>query len=408
MEQIESQGNHPLAPRMCAIAFLSYNVVLGCLFGSFGVLVPAVEAKMGVNRDLSSVGLPCVLLGLALTAPIAGALANRFSIRLLMLTGALMNLAGYAILAISPSIILNLFVYALLLGPGQALAAIVMPSTLVTRWYNVNRGRALGVVHMPIVPGAMPLLVNAALRNFGLSATYWLLAAVIAVSLVPMLFAIDFPPGSARAGDKGVPHGEEANQGISVRGLLGSTRFWALSVAAASVICTSTVLSAHLVPMARGWGIDATRSAGLLGVAALTGMAGALSFGWLSDRLGGARTLALLCLDSAILWALMLFEPPVPVLLSIVALMGLHGAAIMPTLGMSLSQHFGRASFGRAFGIAYLVALPFNLLAVPAAAHVYVRTGSYSDALIGMIGFLIIAAVLAAMVPRPTSVPVTA
>lgn len=404
MEQTDRGANHPLAPRMCAIAFLSQNIILGCMFGSFGVLVPAVEAKLGVNRDLSSLGLPCVLLGLAVMSPIAGILASRISIRLLMLGGALMALAGYVLLAWSPSILLNLVVYALLLGPSQALSAIVLPSTLITRWYRVNRGRALGLVSMPIAPTVVPLAVTLALRHFGLSTTYCLLAAVTALLLVPLLFVIDFPPGSAHPEGEQAVSAATASQGISVRGLLSSGGFWMLSVAAAAVISTGTALAAHMVPMTRDWGIDPTKSASLVSFASLAGMAGAVSFGWLADRLGGSKTLALLCLDSAILWALVSFHPPFVILATIVALLGLHGGGVIATFGMALSQQFGAASFGRAFGLGYLVSLPFNVLAVAGAAHIYVRTGSYVDALIGMSGFLLCAAVLAAFVRRPASV----
>ncbi len=403
VEPNDSRANHPLAPRMCAIAFLSNNIILGCMFGSFGVLVPAVEAKLGVTRELSSFGLPCVLLGLAVMSPLAGVLAGRFSIRLLLMVGALMSAAGYAILALSQSIYLNLAIYTLLLGPGQALSAIVLPTTLVSRWYNVNRGRALGLVTMPIVAMMVPLVASMALRTFGLSATYFLLAAAVALTLLPLMFVIDYPPDAFQPSGESVAGADELNAGMSIRELMGQGRFWALSIVAASMISTATALSAHIVPMTRDWGLDATRAASLLAIASLGGMAGSVTFGWVADRLGGTRTLALLCFDSAILWVLMLFQPPFIVIALIVGLLGLHGSAMIATFGMALSQHFGRASYARAFGLGYLLSLPFSVLVIPAVAHVSVRTGSYTDALIGMAGFLLFTALLALVVRTPRS-----
>jgi MFS family permease len=186
--------NHPLAPRMCAIAFLSYNFSLACLYGTFSVLLSAVEAKFGATRDLSSLGIPLSMLGIALTSPFAGVLAGKISIRLLMLTGASMNLLAYVALALSTSIYLNLAAYALLIGPGLCLTATVLPPTLVTRWYAANRGRALGLITMPIAIAIMPPVAALMLRGYGLSATYGLMALFMALLLVPLYFVIDYPP----------------------------------------------------------------------------------------------------------------------------------------------------------------------------------------------------------------------
>ena len=304
MRRSEYDGNHPLAARMCAIAFLSYNVATGCMFGSFGVLVPAVEARLGVNRVFSTLGFPCAMLGINLMAAMAGVLASRVSIRLLMSAGVLMNVAGYAILAASRSIGLNLLVYGLLMGPGLALASTILPSTLVTRWYDVNRGRALGFVSMPIIAGIFPMATAVALRAFGLSGTYASLAIIMTLLLAPLWFVIDHPPvPSHRSGaDAGSGEGGES-LGITIGGLLRRGSFWGLSIAAASIIAMATVLAAHLVPMAKSWGMGASEAAVLLSASSLAGVPGPLAFGWLADRLGGARTLALLCLDSAALCA---------------------------------------------------------------------------------------------------------
>ncbi len=71
------QANHPSAWRMCAIAFLSYNLTLGCMYGAFGVLIDAVETKLHVTRDLSTLGFQLAMLGISVTAPFAGVLAGK-------------------------------------------------------------------------------------------------------------------------------------------------------------------------------------------------------------------------------------------------------------------------------------------------------------------------------------------
>jgi hypothetical protein len=91
----------------------------------------------------------------------------------------------------------------------------------------------------------------------------------------------------------------------------------------------------------------------------------------------------------------MLLQPSYAILVLVVTLMGLNTAAVVAVVSMAFSQHFGHASFGRVFGMSNLVNLPFMLLGVPAAGHVYVRTGSYTGAVIGLIGFTLLGAMCA-------------
>ena len=125
-------ANHPLATRMAAIAFCTQNITMGAAYGTFGVMLTAAEARLGVTREIASLGLPLVMAALALTAPIVGLLSDRFSARLLMIVGSLLGAAGYLLLALSHSAIPYLLAYALLIGPNVSLSGVVMPSTIVT------------------------------------------------------------------------------------------------------------------------------------------------------------------------------------------------------------------------------------------------------------------------------------
>jgi MFS family permease len=393
----EIGGNDVLAPRMCLLAFLSGNLSMGCMFGSFGVLLAAVEAKMGITRDLSSLGIPLASLGLGVMSPLAGALAAKFSIRLLMIAGAVMNVIAYAVLALSSSIAIDLVVYALLIGPGIGLAGSVLPMTLITRWYRVNQGRALGLMNMPLAPAILPLAAAMALRAFGLTATYGLLAALMALLVLPLLLVVDFPPRTTtdRTGNEVADN--TAGLGLTIGQLVGRPHFWTLAMGWAAVMMSASIASAHLVPMSQEWGLNAMQAASLLTAFSAMGAVGTLAFGWLADRLGYKKAFVLLCIDSAVLWAAMLLHPPYALLLLLAGLVGFHGGAAIPVFGVALTRSFGQASFGRAFGLGYVVSLPFCLLSVPAAARVYMHTGSYSGAMAGLIGFLVFATLLIAI-----------
>jgi MFS family permease len=376
-------ANHPAAWRMAGFAFLMHNLMIGCVFGSYGLLIPAIEAKLHLSRDVSSLGIPLVMIMIALGAPLVGSLMGRFSLRWLMLTGALLMTAGFAVLAAGASVFTFLLAYALLIGPAMSLNSTMIPTTLVTRWFDAGRGRALGFVNMPLLAAFMPPLLALVMAHHGLSAVYALMAGMGALLLIVALFVVDHPPDAAPV--LGASSAAAAREGgMSNRELLRSGLFWAIVAAFAALAMSASVMSAHVVPLAMGWGIDATRAATLLSFSSIGGMAGAFVWGWIAERLGGAKVLGLLCLCGAALWLLLLLQPSYGLLAAIAALMGFTTGPVVPVSSLALSQLFGRESFARAFGLCNLLNLPALVAGVPIAAHIYVTTGSYAGAMLLM------------------------
>ncbi len=393
-----TRANHPLAFRMGVIAFLANNITIGTLFGSFSVLLGSVEHRLGVGRELSTLAIPALNLGMAICAPFVGGLAGRLSLRLMMLTGSVFLTAAFLLLATTASYPLYLAAYGLLLGPGMAFG-VILPATLVTRWFVNGRGRALGIMTAPIFIAILPLVTTGVLQSMGLVTAYLMLAGLGAVSVIATLFIVDHPPvqGTAALGETGAnadAHGA-AKPTITVMDLLRSPRFWGLTIPYAASSASSVILGAHMAPMAATWGFSPTQAAILLSVMSLIGIAGTVFFGWVADKLGGATALTLIVFDAAVLWALLLLHPPFPLMVVLIGLIGLHGAGVLPVIGLVLSQTFGQQNFGQVYGIANMINLPFAVLCVPLASLAFTTTGSYSLAFMGQIVFFGIATVLA-------------
>jgi MFS family permease len=395
--------------RIGALAFLSFNLAMACMWGTFGVLLTAIEAKMGVGREVSSLAASVVMVSVALSAPVAGILSSKFSLRLLLMVGSLLGSAGYILLALASNIQVTLLAYGLLVGPSLCLCGVVGPGTLVTRWFAAGRGRALGLVHIPIVVALMPLLATFVLHQQGLSTVYIMLAVLMGLNLIAQAFVVDHPAIMPQTSGEAIS-AAPVDPGLTTGQLFFRLRFWSMAVAFSSNIGGTMLLSAHLVPMATGWGNDPARAASLLTLMSLAGMLGPLTFGWLADKLGGRLTLTILCFDSAVLWAVLLSKPPFPVLALVIALFGLHSSGSIPAFAMSLSEYFGQSSFARAYGLGNMVTLPFTVLMIPLAAIMFVHTGSYGSALLVQACFFLVAAlfVLAIGGPRTPVKPAVA
>lgn len=389
-----SQGasNPPQAVWMGLIAGISHNMVIGCLIGSFSVMLESVEQRMGVTREMSTAAGPLVILGSALLASVVGELMARYSLRLLMFLGACLSVLGYLVLAFTTSYPIYLGAYLLLFGPSMAIAGSVGPATLVTRWFSRNRGLALGLVHLSIVVAIMPLLCNWVLQHYGAQATYLMLAALVGVSLVPAtLFIRDHPPGASVT--QAVNRMGDPSQTLTVGQIMRRPAFWALAVAAGIIVASIMVLTFNMIQLAESLGIGRNQGALLQSIMAFAGMAGSIIFGWVADRLGGARGLALLAVNMAVLFGLLLLDLPFAALAVVIGLFGLHGAGMIPNLSRALAHRLGQGSFSRAFGLATAFGVPFTVIGVMGMAAVYTRTGSYAPAI------LVLAVLLAVVAP---------
>ena len=393
-------GNHPLAERMGVIAGFSHNIVVGAVFGTFSIMLASTEERLGVSSEAASLGIPLVVIGSSLLASVAGVLVARYSLRRLMAIAAGMAATAFLLLAFTRTYPIYLFAYGVLLGPAIAIAGSVGPATLVTRWFSRNRGLALGIVHVPVVVAVLPMVTNWLLFNHGATAAYLLPAGLIALVVLPLsLLAVDHPP-KRREAEARVPAIATDGGSRPLRRIVAMPAFWALAFGGSAVATGAVLLGAVLIPMALSWGLDRPHAAVLATILSLVGIAGSVVFGWLADRLGGARTLALICFDLAILWISLLVVRDFAVIATAIGLIGMHGAGMIPSLGRGLAESCGAAGFSRAFGLAMTVSLPLTVLAVLGTARFYAATGSFSGGIVGMTILYALAAPLTVLVGR--------
>ena len=403
--------NDPRAPRMGAIAWLSHNIIIGSIFGTAGVLLIPLQDRLHVSRGLASIGVPMVMVGSAILASVAGVLAARYSLRRLMAISGVSMALAWLILAFAHSYWLFLLAYGVFLGPAMAVGGSVLPPTLVTRWFQRHRGLAIGIVHLPIVITIMPLAASLVIDRFGVTALFLALALFAAVTLIPgSLALIEYPAGQLTADPP--PYAKELAAERVTRGasvalahftvpqLLRTPQFWLLALAVGAANTSSITLGTHLPAMGAAWGYTQTSAAALASVMSLVGLAGSIVFGLVSDRLGGARTLALIAFDDAILWSLLLLDLPYPVRAAVVGLIGMHGAGAVPAISKAMASVFGEASFSRAFGLASTAALPLMIAGVFGFGVIFQMQGSYAAGMVALVAYFAIAIPLALIAGR--------
>jgi MFS family permease len=391
---------------MTFLAWLAQNAAIGLTFGVYGTLITSFERIYGVNRSVSTLGISLVLLAFALVGPVAGSLLHRFSIKTAMIAGACLSAIGYGLVSSATSMTSVLICYGLLIGPGAALLGGMLPSALVSNWYEAGRGRALGIVNMPLLVAVAPVASSWILVQWGL-ATVFVALAIMMLCLIPLLFLIiDHPdkkgllPVGSRDHDRG--SAQEAKPALLNYGSLVRTPIYLGIVLLGCVLAAGgSTMGVHIVPMAVGLGIDPGQAALLLASIGALGVLGSPLFGMITDRFGGIAALSLNAILQALLWSVLLVQPSFPVLLLVSSGLGLTAGGMIASLNSTFSEYFGPANFGRAYGLFALIGLPFTVGAPVLAGYLFATLGSYQVPLGGqIIAFMLVAALGATLAWR--------
>lgn len=388
-------------PRMVAIGFIAQSLAIGPTYGAFGPLLGEFERMFDMSRAMVSLPLSLVVLANGLLAPVIGSFVERFTIRRTLMLGALLLTVGYLVLAMARSGVEVLMIYGLLIGPGVALLGMLPNATLVTNWYTERQGTMLGIVNMPLMVMVVPLAVAWLLPDLGFRGILVMLAAMHAVALPALWFVIERPEaigqrpfGDARPfGDKQAAIAGAVADGdrpIPMMRLLVVPLFLLTTFGAGLAVGAGVSKMVHLVPLVteRGWSLQ--QAALLMSISGGTGVVGALMFGWLADRIGGAGALVINCVTQAIIWLILILPVGFGVLIVDAVIIGMCGGGLITAKAVLVTRIFGRASFSRVMGLSGLMNVPFLFGLSPVAGILRDLTGDYVLAVwLHIAGFII-------------------
>ena len=184
--QLAELGRAPTSPagtrRMMVFrAFMAQNVAIGCAFGGFGVSVIPLQEHYGASRGTATLALALCVMVQGLVGPLIGSLIGRIGLRWTMTIGALISGAGYALLAVAPSMPVVLLLYALPIGVGLAMFGSFPASVLASNWFPRNPGTALGIANTPLLVAILPMAGLVLIRDYGLASFSLALAALLLI-----------------------------------------------------------------------------------------------------------------------------------------------------------------------------------------------------------------------------------
>jgi len=388
------------------LALTALLVTNGLTIGGLSVFDEVLIKEFGWTRGSLKFRDLLLFAGAGLLGPLAGALADRFGVRPLMLFGSALMAGGFVLYSRIQSAA-DMYGIHLVFAACLASCGLAINVLLVSRWFVAKRGTAIGLTLIGTSLGGilMPPVNTALIARLG-----WR-GAFLAVSVLPaLLFVVvaalvrESPAsiGQAPLGS-GAPGGGPASPppGVDFRPALRTRSFWVLALSAMMTFYCILGVSAHLFLHLRGQGVAPLAASGGISALFLMGGAGKFLFGWLGDVMDRKRVFVMnlgvmfagsLCLASmskAAFWPFLV-------------LFGVGWGGLYTMLQLLTVDCFGLKAAGKILGTITLLDAIGGGLGPWVTGVLYDRTGSYAVAFaaVSVLIFLALLAGATLEVPR--------
>ncbi len=391
---IETRTSWVVASAALFIMCISYGAPLVAVVG-----LKPIAAALGSARSVPALAYSLAWLGTAVGGVAMGRIADRIGVRWTASFGALMIAAGLVVSAGGAR-------WQLYVGHGLLVglignAGINAPFYIyVTRWFDRRRGTALALISSgQYVAGALwPPLFERAIASFGWQRTMLLFGLFAAVVIVPVaLLFLKRPP-------EALPPGIAATApqpGARVLGLKPNAALGLLALASFCCCVPMAMPAGHLVALCSDLGIAPAHGAAMLSLLLGSAFVSRQLWGWISDRIGGLRTvLAASACQAAALTALVLTQDEIGLFI-VSAAFGLGFAGIIPAYVLAIRDHFPAAEASRRVPVMLLSSGSGMAAGGWLAGAIYDYAGFYAPALATGVAFnLVNLAVIGSLVAR--------
>jgi MFS family permease len=384
--QIES----PYAWLRLAVSLLLMTIG-GAGMYSVTVVLPRIQADFGVDRGNASLPYTLTMIGFGAGGILMGRLSDRFGVVVPVLLGAVGLGAGF----IAAGSAATLWQFSLaqgvlvgLLGTSATFAPLVADTS---QWFDRRRGIAVAVcMSGNYVAGAVwPPVMQHFIDSAGWRATYFGMGVFCFLAILPLALVLRRRPPAqpSQAGADGGAAVFATKRSPLVLGMSAGTVQTLLCVAGVSCCVAMSMPQVHIVAYCSDLGFGAARGAEMLSVMLGMGVLSRLASGWISDRIGGLRTLLLGSILQGV--ALLLFLPfnGLVSLYLVSGLFGLFQGGIVPAYALIVREYFSPQEAGTRVGTVLMATLFGMALGGWMSGAVFDLTGSYRAAFVNGIGW---------------------
>jgi MFS family permease len=340
-----------------------------------------------------------------LLAPLAGALADRFGVRPLMILGGLLLSVGYFLYSRVDSLA-DIYGIHVIFASALAACGLVVNVILISRWFVTNRGLALGIAlaGTSLGNGTLPPINAALMAELGWrDAFMW--SSLLPLLVIPIVLFIV----RERPADKGLvaPGSEMVNgkpadlTGMVLREAVKTRNFWILALVAMFTFFSIIGTQAHLNLFMLAQGFSQMDAGYGYTVLFYLGLVGKLLSGFLADRFGH-KPIFVGTLSFMLAGGLVFAAGPDGKLLWLgLSLFGLGWGGLYTLLQLLAADYFGPRHLGKILGAITVLDTTGGGLGPAVIGTIRESTGTYLPAFGLVAGLIFLATVLASRFQVP-------
>jgi len=272
--------NQPVSSKNYIVltSFLSLFALVGFAFYGLPFFFDFMTKEYGWSRTVITSGNA---VGKLLVGPlfgfIAGWLIDKYGPRKLMMSGVLMM--GTALIGLSFADSLPLFyLFYVFNALGYVCGGPLPCQVLISRWFDKNRGKAMGIAYLGIGAGGtvVPLLANGLEKNFGWHNSLAILGILVILIAFPLVY---FIKGSASVSGEHIIK----EPSVSVRSILRNRNFYLLGIGSMCAIGVVGGVNQHLKLYLRDLEFTQGEAARIISLVLFSSLIGRVLMGWLAD-----------------------------------------------------------------------------------------------------------------------------
>jgi MFS family permease len=256
---------------------------------SISTFLKPISADFGWLRGETSFAYMAGAIAMGFGGIAMGYVSDRYSTRPVVMVG-ILCLGGSLLLLGTQSALWQFYLYYCILGGFGSSALDVPLLANVGNWFHRNKGLALGLALAvrALGQGFIPFIGGLLISSYGWRDAYTVLGIVCIVGMLPLTLIIRNPPGlmeAKKASRQASASEQQAAYPVPPKQIVP----WLSGAALFCCICMGTAM-VHAVAIAEDAGIGAKEAAGVILLIYVSGFAGRIAFGKLSDHIGGIRS----------------------------------------------------------------------------------------------------------------------
>ena len=355
--------------------------ITSIMFYTHGTFVVAISENTEWSRGEVQFAFTIMSLMALFTAPSVGWMVDRFGPR----SVALVSLVGFFIGCLTLSLTgTNLIYYYTGWAVLAVLGAGTLPitwTTLINKWFTINRGLALGITlsGTGIAASVAPSYASWLITQYDWQTAYLLLGATSTAIALPMVYLFFHYPIAVTKTNYDQGNTPDLSEiGLSLKEAVSGYKFWILSISIIFVSGSIAGLITNIVPLLTDKSLSVIEASGYTGLIGISVIIGRLGIGYLMDRIW-APLIAAIFLTLPAIGAMMLVNIELqPLLLSIsIILIGLAAGAEIDLFAYLSSRYFGLKNYGVIYGIIFMIFSVSAGIAPAVFGFSFDRYGSY-------------------------------